>query len=321
MLRVETNGFHGIVLPDLRVALDVARSDLPFVFVSHAHADHMPRDRKLHIYCTAATADLLRIRGFKGQVNILDFEKNYALDGFSVTLFPAGHILGSAMIFIESKKGSLLYTGDFKTPPSAASEGFSHPKSCDILITEATFSLPIYRWKPRHELGNALRTFAQDALSENRTPIFLAYNLGKAQEIMHELVELEKTVQIHGAGYRLCRIYEKHGIDLGQYEPYKRQTLSGKILVTPSSSLEQPMIQNIPRKKVAYVSGWAALEARHQQMCIDKSIPLSDHADYFEVINFCQRLSPKHVFVTHSPQPEIICAALKDLGISASSLK
>lgn len=320
MIRISTNGYHGISLPDLDIGMDTSTQQQKYVFISHAHADHVPRNRYIRVIATPATAALMRARGFQGEIETLYFGQKLELPKANVQFFPAGHILGSAMTFVESEQGSVLYTGDCKTPASPASDGFSLPKTADQLITEATFSLPIYRWKPHHELEKMAQDFATKSLSENFTPVFLAYNLGKAQELMVALRPLGIPVMIHGAGFPLCEIYRDFGIDLGDFQRYDRNLVKGKILICPSSSLGQPMLNNIKRKKIAYVSGWAAHESVRQQMTIDARIPMSDHLDFFEVINLCEALQPKKVWVTHSPQPQVMCYYLQEKGFDAEPL-
>lgn len=324
MLDYTLSGYHGIILPEAEVALDVAGPVAKHIVVSHAHADHLPRDRFMTVYATPPTARLMQARGFKGEVRPLAFGEPLELDTCRITLYPAGHILGSAMVGVESEAGHVLYTGDAKYPPSPVSEGFSHPApgEVDYLITEATFGLPVYKWPPANELETRLRSFALEALDEGYTPVFLGYNLGKAQEIMHALAPLQRPMQIHGAGYELCRIYEAFGQNLGTYERYHRKTVQdGRILITPSSSLEQPMLRNIRKKRVAYVSGWATHESRRAQMNIDARIPLSDHFDFFELLRFCETISPQHVYLTHSPDTSIVQHYLRERGLSAGPLE
>lgn len=249
----------------------------------------------------------------------MEFLKPLELNDVRITLYPAGHILGSAMIFLETDRGNLLYTGDYKTPPSPASEGFSIPDDVDIFITEATFALPIYRWEPHEILAEQICHFAENSLNDEYTPVFLAYNLGKAQEIMHMLALLGRPMQIHGAGYKMCSIYEEEGIRLGNYEPYDRSTCKGKILITTSSALRNGFASNVKKKKIAYCSGWAALESRRTQLTVDKLIPMSDHLDFFELISLCERLNPEKIYITHSPNPEVVIYYLEELGIRAEA--
>ncbi len=320
MFRFQKTGYHGLYFPDLGIALDGYHPESDYVFVSHAHADHMPRNRSTSAFATSATIDLMKLRGFRGEATALEFGKPLETDRFKATLYPAGHILGSAMVFLETDEGSLLYTGDYKTPPSPASEGFEAPETTDYLITEATFGLPIYRWKPLEELSDEIRTFATKTLNDGYTPIFLGYNLGKAQEILHILAPLGLPSMIHGAGHKLCKVYDDHNIDLGNYTAYDRDSCEGNVLVAPSSALSNGFASNVSKKKVAYCSGWAANESRRTQLTAHKLIPLSDHLDFFELIRFCKKLSPKKVFITHTPNPDVVQHYLDNEGIESSFL-
>ncbi|MEX0660159.1 MAG: hypothetical protein WEA58_01025 [Balneolaceae bacterium] len=319
-MRLEKAGYQGIYLPDVHIAMDGTHPEAEFTFVSHAHADHMHRNRGVHTYASRPTLELMKLRGFKGTSTALPFGKPMETDRCRITLYPAGHILGSAMIFIETDEGSLLYTGDYRTPASPATEGFDAPPQADYLITEATFSLPIYRWKSHEELGNDIRSFAEDALQKKYTPIFLAYNLGKAQEIMHLLSPLNHSMMIHGAGYNLCEVYEQEGIDLGNYSTYERESCEDNILICPSSALSNGFASNVKKKRIAYCSGWAALESRQTQLTVDKLIPLSDHLDFYELIDFCERMNPKKVYITHTPNPDVVEHYLTERNINSQFL-
>lgn len=319
-MKIQKSGYNGLYFPELKIALDGYHPKAEYVFVSHAHADHMPRNRNTLAYASEATLELMRLRGYNGDGNILSFGETVESDRFRVQIYPAGHILGSAMIYVETDEESLLYTGDFRTPPSPATEGFNAPEQADIVITEATFSLPIYKWKTNDELAEEVRSFASHTLAENYTPVFLAYNLGKAQELMHLLAPLNHPMMIHGAGFKMCPVYEKFGINLGPYETYDRDSCEGKILICPSSALSNGFASNISKKRIAYCSGWASNESRRTQLTVDKLIALSDHLDFFELINFCKQLNPKKVYITHTPNPEVVQLYLEKENINAGHI-
>ncbi len=319
-MNIQKTGYHGLYFPDLGISLDGYHPEAEVVFVSHAHADHMPRNRKARAITTHPTLDFMDCRGFTGSGEPLAFGESFENNYCRVSFYPAGHILGSAMIYIESDSGTLLYTGDYRTPPSPATEGFEAPKTADILITEATFALPIYKWKSHEELTHEIHSFATESLNDGYTPIFLAYNLGKAQELMHILTPLGHPVMIHGAGFKLCDVYEKYGIGLGNYSVYDRDTCEGNILIAPSSAMANGFASNVSKKRTAYCSGWAANESRRTQLTVDKMIPISDHLDFFELIRFCKQLSPKMVFITHTPNPAVVEHYLSKEGIENSFL-
>src|SRR5689334_19459271 len=113
--------------PELALWLDAheARGEGERVFVSHAHSDHTAAHREAIL--SEGTARLMQARlGGRRVGHILPFREPRRFEGpgepFRITLLPAGHILGSAMSFIEWRRHSLLYTGDFKLRPGLASE-------------------------------------------------------------------------------------------------------------------------------------------------------------------------------------------------------
>tara|TARA_R110000868_G_scaffold383578_1_gene650586 strand:+ start:16873 stop:17859 length:987 start_codon:yes stop_codon:yes gene_type:complete len=321
MLKITKAGYHGILLPEVGIGLDYSGAKAKHIFVSHAHADHIPTNRKLSVFATPPTAAFMRLRGFKGEITKLDFHQPIETENARVTFYPAGHILGSAMTFVESELGSVLYTGDYRTPPAPATEGFLLPDApIDQFITEATFSLPIYKWKSEETLTKQVQDFASTSLEEGFTPIFTAYNLGKAQELMFMLKELNHPMQIHGAGFKLCSVYEEFGYPLGEYETYQRENCEGKILICPSSALGKGFASNLKKTKVAYCSGWAANESRQTQLTVDELIPISDHLDFFELIDLCSKINPKKVWVTHTPNPKVVQHYLENLGIDSAFL-
>src|SRR5690625_3819800 len=156
------------------------------------------------------------------------------------------------MISIGSDWGTLLYSGVYRPLPSAASGGIDSPVHVDMLITEATFSLPVYRWKPHHELAEMVRRFALDSLEEGFTPIFLGYSLGKTQEVMHLLEPLNVPVRVHGSALKLCDLYTEYGISLGQYSGYDRTAGKDEILIAPASARSAGFASHLERTRIAY---------------------------------------------------------------------
>lgn len=317
-IRIIKNGQQGFILPDLRIGLDTGGTGADHFFISHAHSDHVPGGKNLTVTATPPTADLLRVRGFKGSIIELEFYDKLQFEELTVSFYPAGHILGSAMVYVECDRGNILYTGDFRTPPSPASEGFDYPANVDVLITEATFSLPLYRWKSHSELYDEIRNFATFSLNKGDVPVFVTYTLGKAQEVMMALAELEIPMQLHDGALGICDIYEKYGYNLGKYGGIDTKNVDGNIVIVPMPYLTSKVMQSIANKRVAWCTGWAEIDRGHPDNNADAMISLSDHLDFFELIGFCERLSPAHVVITHTPDPAVVGHYLDGLGISYS---
>ncbi len=313
---IERIGGQGIWLSGAKIALDGMRAEAEWVCVSHAHADHVPRSRRLPVHATPATAALMRARGFTGPIEAIPFGQTFGSADLRITFFPAGHILGSALTLVESEAGRLLYTGDCRTPASPTSEGFDCPSHVDELITEATFSLPIYKWKPHADLAGQIATFARESLAAGAVPVFQAYNLGKAQEIMHILAQAGVPTAIHEAGFALCGIYESFGIPLGDYRKHEPGIIDGRALITPYP----PNDGDPGRYRTAYVSGWAVLEKHRAASGADALIPLSDHLDFFELLALVERLGPRLTHITHTPNPDIVRHYLAARGLESRYL-
>src|ERR1043166_7972855 len=103
---------RGVYLPAINLWLD-AQAPRPLAVVSHAHSDHI----QTHAYtlATAATTALMRQRlGQRGRGRTLEFGQRAEFPEFAITLYPAGHVLGSAQALIEVYGTRILYSGDFK---------------------------------------------------------------------------------------------------------------------------------------------------------------------------------------------------------------
>ena len=122
----------GIYLPEIDFWLDPTKPQ-GRAFVSHAHSDHVARHAQFIV--TPATAALLdhRYRP-KGQMQEQRFGERRDFGEFSLTLYPAGHILGSAQALIEHDGHRLLYDlvagrgrdVPSSNPPSASRATSSH---------------------------------------------------------------------------------------------------------------------------------------------------------------------------------------------------
>src|SRR5690606_38100471 len=131
-------------------------------------------------------------------------------------------------------------------PPSPASDGFDCPDQVDYFITEATFSLPLFKWKAQDILFDEIRDFVKESRSFQQIPVFLTYTLGKAQEVMMALEPLKMPVQVHDGAFGLCKVYEQFGFNLGIYAKIKVANVQESIIVIPSSFLNSAIMKSIP---------------------------------------------------------------------------
>ncbi len=314
MLEVVYN--NGLYLPNLDLWLD-AGGARDCCIVSHAHADHIANHRS--IIATPETARLFRRRRGAADVEILRFGERRDFGRYGITLFPAGHCLGAAQVLIEADGERLVYTGDFKLRPNLTA-GQAEVIPCDTLIMEATFGEPQYRFPPESETAEKLCAMVARALREGITPVVLAYALGKSQEAIEWLLRAGFRLSLHGAIWAVTEIYRELGVQFsGHYEKYERGNLSGKVLLAPPNCRKQPMITNLPRSFVIMLTGWAmSLSAAYRYSGVDMLLPLSDHADYDDLMKMALDCGAQRIFTLYGKSK--FASRLNEMGLNAVSL-
>jgi putative mRNA 3-end processing factor len=218
----------------------------------------------------------------------------------SVTLYPAGHILGSAQILIEHDGRRLLYSGDFCPEKTSAAEEIEIPRA-DTLIMECTYGLPEHKFPPRESVVESLIAFAQKALDDGRTPVCLAYALGKGQEVLRILSTNGFDVAVEAETYRLAKVYERFGVTFGRYRLLDKPVRSHEVVVTPGLSHVGPHLDG-RKTRTAAITGWAIGGFSWRAARADRRIPLSDHADFNGLLKYVKAVSPELVYITHGPE-------------------
>lgn len=312
--------------PDLRLTVGDVHLDpsspKALAIVSHAHGDHI--ERHDHFVATPATASLVRSRlGAALRATELPFRQPLELHGHEIELFPAGHVLGSAMTLIRRDGRSLLYTGDFRLRPSWTAEDAEVPVA-DAVIMESTYGSPEWRFPSREELGARLLALVSDILGSGNVPVLLAYSLGKAQEVCAWLTRHGVRVVVHPSIAKINEIYFRHGVDVGPSEVWTRQSslftaattnLRGAALVVPPHL--EAEIRRIPRRETVSLTGWCLKGGWRTGG--DHALPLSDHADFDELIELVKTVQPRVVYVTHGSAR--FARELRQRGFAAEFLK
>jgi DNA ligase 1 len=313
---IEVRYERGVYLPRQDLWLD-PWDPKPFAFVSHAHSDHIAPHSE--IIMSERTARLMQARmPGKRREHVLAFGQERIVHDIKVTLLPAGHIFGSAQILIETESDSLLYTGDFKLRRGQSAET-AEWKSAKILIMETTYGLPRYRFPPTEQVIAEMVAFCRETLDEGAIPVLLGYSLGKAQEILCALEGADLTPMLHGSIYAMTRIYQQFGQSFCHFERYNPNHIAGKVLICPPSANGSRMLTNIPRRRVAMISGWAVDPNAIYRYQVDAAFPLSDHADYTDLLRYVELVQPRQVLTLHGFAAEF-ARDLRQHGIDAWAL-
>ncbi|MBI3886646.1 MAG: MBL fold metallo-hydrolase [Opitutae bacterium] len=302
---------RGVWLPQIGWWLD-AQLGAPRSFVSHAHSDHIARHQS--VLCTPATARFMQARlGGKRAHTLLGFDQPHALElGCEVRLQPAGHILGSAMFHATTEHGTLLYTGDFKLRPGLAAERCATPRA-DVLIMETTFGKPRYVMPPSAEVAAQIVAFCQQALAEKITPVLHAYSLGKTQEVLRIVGDAGLPVQLHPQSFRMTQLYEQCGLEFAPHAEFHAVTHPGHVVISPPQA---DFLHLIHPRRTAVVTGWAVDSSAKYRYGCDAAFPLSDHADFPDLLAFVDLVQPKIVYTLHGFAREF-AATLRARGVEA----
>ncbi len=315
---------RGLHLPRLGLWLDARDPVDPteLVVVSHAHTDHLGARGRL--LASRPTAVFLQARLREaGPVEVLPWGERRSLtapDGtpFHLTLRPAGHILGSAMAHLEAGGQSLLSTGDFKLRPNRAAEPCT-PHPADLLVMETTFGRPEYRFPPTEEVMAGVIRFCRETLGEGQTALLLGYALGKCQEILAWLADAGLPVALHPEVYRLTRLYEQLGWQFPPYARLEGDAGRGCVVLCPPGVARAPLLRQLGPVRTAVLTGWALNPHCRFQYGADAAFPVSDHADFPELLELVERVAPRQVLTVHGFAADF-AACLRERGWEARAL-
>ncbi len=299
-------------------------------YVSHGHADHArPHDVVVTSTNNARVCALRfgRRAPKRDETSIAraivfethDYNEPWRHDEHELTLFSAGHVLGSSQLLIEGAGGRFVYTGDFKLEHSYTAEP-PEVKICDTVLMECTYGRPQYAFPPRAEVAGAMVAWATRALEDGAVPIFFAYSLGKAQEAMAILGRGGIPVTVHGAVASMARVYEEAGVAMPPYGRYDATAFDGRsALVWPPSGKALPTAVRGKSVRTAALTGWVLGKGALWSGRTDAGFPLSDHADYPSLIRYVELAQPKKVLLNHGGREFV--GRLRKLGVDAEYLE
>ena len=290
--------------------------------VTHGHGDHA-RALPGRMYATPETAAIVRARFGETATVVLPYgdpvEVGSQRSPARLTLFSAGHVLGSAGALVEQGGERLFVTGDVKLRPSLTCAPAEIPE-CDTLVVESTFGLPVFRFPETRLLREAIVAEARAALGEGATPVFLAYAFGKGPEVARILGGAGIPVSLHGAIEKMSSLYRAFGVTFPNAVPYDSPALEGRALVVPPPCRSQPMVTKIRNRRVVAVTGWALLDAAYDRYGAQGLVPMSDHADFDELVAIVEKSRARRVRTVHG-FADALARILARRGMDAEALE
>jgi len=277
--------------------------------ITHGHSDHA-RPGHGAVLATRETLDLMRLRygdDFAGTAQAVRYGETLHLDGTTVTLHPAGHVLGSAQVAVAADGLTIVASGDYKDVADPTCAPFELVR-CDVFITEATFGLPVFRHGDAGaEIDKLLRSVA---LFAERAHLVGAYSLGKAQRVIALIraAGYDKPIYLHGALDAITRYYA-NAIDLGELRNVRgtpKTHLAGAIALCPPSALKDVWTRRFPDPLTSFASGWMRVRARARQHGVELPLVISDHADWNGLTATVAATGASEIWVTHGAEEALV---------------
>jgi putative mRNA 3-end processing factor len=278
--------------------------------ITHGHADHA-RSGHGSVLATPDTIAIMQTRygvDCARRFEPLDFGVPLQVDNVTITLYPAGHILGSAQVLVEQAGQRVVVTGDYKRLADRTAQPYELVK-CDLLVTEATFGLPVFQHPhPQIEIARLLKSVADNP---ERSHLVGCYALGKAQRVIALLRDAgyDAPIYLHGAMLKLCALYEELGVPLGALRPaldVPKADLAGQIVIAPPSAIRDRWSRRFPDPVVCQASGWMSVKQRARQALVELPLIISDHCDWSELQQSVRETEAETIWATHGREDALV---------------
>jgi putative mRNA 3-end processing factor len=283
--------------------------------ITHAHSDHA-RPGCGRYLCAArsdgdsaharAGAAIMRARlGPSATIETLPFGHMITIGDATLSMHPAGHVLGSAQVRIEVAGHVCVVSGDYKLAHDPTCDAFE-PVRCHTFITESTFGLPVFRWNDPRHVGDEINAWWRESQAAGRTCVLSVYSLGKAQRVLSLLDPSIGPIMLHGSVDAMTSIYRDAGVPLpatihATRELVRAAAKSGTnaMVLAPGSAIDSAWSRGFGDISVAAASGWMRIRGTRRRQNLDRGFVLSDHADWPGLLEAVRATGASRVGVTH----------------------
>ncbi len=221
----------GLFLNDFILSFDSCQSK-HISFLSSALNPFL--DISARIFATEETLRILEAFNRKPSALVCQYNRVFHVGKLKIELLPSGGILGGASLIVETEGTSLLYAPLLRTK-SIVSLRSMQLKPANCLIINALHPPNVSsQVKRKHEVERLVLKVEKD-ISEGRWPIVICPSVGIAQEISYIFSEKQWPVSLHSSIYKVHKIYESFGSQIGSYSLFKKTKEQNSILLLPHS--------------------------------------------------------------------------------------
>lgn len=291
--------------------------------ITHAHGDHLTWGSRAYLTASPGVGVLRARMGPAASIRGVPYGEPLSINGVTVSLHPAGHILGSSQVRLVHRGEIWVVSGDYKTDPDPTCAPFE-PVRCHTFITESTFGLPIYRWPAQSEVFAEINDWWRDNVAQGKTSMLYGYTLGKAQRLLAGLDPAIGPILTHGAVERITAAYRASGVSLpptryaGTAE--RRVHAEGAIVIAPPHASGSSWTRRFGNQSTAFASGWMLVRGARRRRALDRGFALSDHVDWPNLLATVAATEASDVWVTHGFTGPVV-RWLTEQGVNAQAVQ
>jgi len=290
--------------------------------ITHAHSDHA-RPGSDYYLCHRLTKPLLQLRLGDYVYQTLEWDESINMNGIKVSLHPAGHIIGSSQVRIEDGGEIWVVSGDYKTENDGLSGQFESVK-CNCFVTESTFGLPIYNWKPQEQIFFDIQNWILKNQAAGENSVLIAYSLGKAQRLLSCLESLNTPVYVHGAIWNIHQAITAAGVNLPEVikitPDMNKGFFKGAVVIAPPGAEGSTWMRRVSPYSVGVCSGWMQVRGNLKRRNADAGFVMSDHADWKGLLQAISATGAEKIYSTHGFQAQLT-RYLNEKGLDAKEVK
>ena len=295
--------------------------------VTHAHADHLRWGSAAYLVSEEGQTVTRARLGPDPIIEAVPYGETVTLNGVRVSLYPAGHVLGSAQIRVEHRGEVWVVSGDYKTAADPTCTPFE-PVRCHGFVTESTFGLPVYQWEEPAAIFAGVNDWWRANAAAGRASILYGYALGKAQRILGSIDPDIGPIVTHGAVEKLVRAYRAAGVKLPDTRLVtetpdgrkKGTSFAGCLVLAPPSAMGSPWVRRFAPASHANASGWMRIRGTRRRKALDRGFILSDHADWPGLLSSIRATGAETVWVTHG-YTAVLVRWLREQGLQAETVE
>jgi len=289
--------------------------------ITHAHADHA-RTGHGHYLASAVGEGVLRTR--LGDINMqaLPYGQTVEHNGVTISLHPAGHVLGSSQVRLQWRGEVWVVSGDYKLDPDPTCEPFE-PVTCHTFITESTFGLPVYRWPDSQLVMQDINSWWASNAQSQRASVLYAYSLGKGQRVLAGVDSSIGPIVTHSSLNALNDVYRAAGVALpatASVTDTGDQERQGALVLAPPAAAGSTWLRRFGDYADAMASGWMRVRGARRRRSVDRGFVLSDHADWPSLLKAIQATQAGRVIVTHG-STAVLIRWLQEQGLQAQAFQ